>query len=422
MRHLLAVAVLALCFGYALAEGNEAERESPPENQEQAPEPQEQQKPVDAAERVWNALHWLADHQHREGYWCARDFREHTKRPETAIATGNLDFVRVEDLSGDAGWDDLSTRVGVTGLALQAFASAGFAHREGEFRQTCRNGVLFFRRVQKSSGLIGELDEDHAIYGHAMATIAMAEIFRLTNDMILLPLLDRAAGFIMQAQNPGLGWRYGVQPGVNDTSVTGMMMRALNTIQRVDSRLEVGESIGGAFEWFDLVTLSIEGGYRTGYDSPGSNNARLRSAVSYDPNATMEAIHGWCRLTFNRAETAEERAMVESFQRRVANPADKPQWRVNGVDFYYWLWATDFMLLAGGDDWTTWHDDVRKTLFEHQRGWHPGDIANDRTNAETLQDHGSWDPVGAWGEAGGRVYATAMAVLILNAEQRQAKE
>ena len=53
----------------------------------------------------------------------------------------------------------------------------------------------------------------------------------------------------------------------------------------------------------------------------------------------------------------------------------------------------------GGDDADTWR---KQMVAAVSKGQHKdGEFA------------GSWDPVGPWGEQGGRVYATAMAVLAL---------
>ena len=56
---------------------------------------------------------------------------------------------------------------------------------------------------------------------------------------------------------------------------------------------------------------------------------------------------------------------------------------------------------------------MSKTLLDNQRGYHAKDRAKGFTNKDILDEHGSWDPVGAWGSAGGRVYATAINCLTL---------
>jgi hypothetical protein len=58
----------------------------------------------------------------------------------------------------------------------------------------------------------------------------------------------------------------------------------------------------------------------------------------------------------------------------------------------------------GGDHWRDWHRALTPAVIATQR-------RDDNFN-------GSWDPVGVWGEDGGRVYATALMVLTTEAQFR----
>ena len=57
------------------------------------------------------------------------------------------------------------------------------------------------------------------------------------------------------------------------------------------------------------------------------------------------------------------------------------------------------MYQAGGRNWRTWSQDLSKALLTGQ--------SKDGTAK------GSWDPIGVWGEDGGRVANTALATLSL---------
>jgi len=54
----------------------------------------------------------------------------------------------------------------------------------------------------------------------------------------------------------------------------------------------------------------------------------------------------------------------------------------------------------GGAAWDRWRAAAQETLLEGQR-------------RDDGPDHGSWDPEGPWGPDGGRVYATALALMTL---------
>lgn len=360
--------------------------------------------------RIKAALDWLRDHQNIEGYWSATEFRADSRRAD-AKATGNLEFVKPGKLDGDFGWKDDSD-IGLTGLAMQAFASAGFDHRAGEYRQTLRMAMQYLRRVQSNDGCFGPKEDDHFVYNHAHATTAAAEIYALSGDAVLKPMIDRACDFILRAQNPGLGWRYGVQPGMNDTSVTGNMLYALHAAKRGGIEIEHEKMLKGAFTWLNMVTVEVEGKWKTGYDTPGSDNARLRSAMDYFHNATMDAIHGACAAMWDKSDDR----YLPHFRERLLAPGSLPRWDHLRVDFYYWYWAAKFARMDGGELWQAWNTQATSVLTASQRGWHVDDLEASRASASKLQEHGSWDPVGAWGTAGGRVYSTAMGALILQTE------
>ena len=61
----------------------------------------------------------------------------------------------------------------------------------------------------------------------------------------------------------------------------------------------------------------------------------------------------------------------------------------------------------GGEHWKQWRKSIEQALLPHQRMEDPED-----------NFYGSWDPVGPWGEDGGRVYSTAVGALILEVYYR----
>jgi hypothetical protein len=73
-------------------------------------------------------------------------------------------------------------------------------------------------------------------------------------------------------------------------------------------------------------------------------------------------------------------------------------------DEYYYYHATLALFIHGGESWTKWNEPLRDLFVSEQRL--SGDFA------------GSWDPAGTWGPYGGRVYATAMAILCLEVYYR----
>jgi hypothetical protein len=70
----------------------------------------------------------------------------------------------------------------------------------------------------------------------------------------------------------------------------------------------------------------------------------------------------------------------------------------------YWYYGSYAMYQMGGEHWRAWNEAMKPTIVDNQR--HDGDF------------RGSWDPIGPWGFAGGRVYATALMCLCLEVYYR----
>ena len=75
---------------------------------------------------------------------------------------------------------------------------------------------------------------------------------------------------------------------------------------------------------------------------------------------------------------------------------------------YYWYMATEALERAeslGGKSSKAWTKELLKAVLPNQR--------------KEGHAKGSWDPVGAWGYSGGRVYSTALMALALSTEWRK---
>jgi hypothetical protein len=137
-----------------------------------------------------------------------------------------------------------SYRTGVTAVALLAFLSDGHSHTRGrrEWRVVVGRGVDRLLRDQQQTGrlagLIGRAD-GHYMYNHALATLALVEVWSL--DFRRMPrerasrlraAIGQAVGFLVGAQTARGGWRYEFPlagAGENDTSVSvfaGMALAA----------------------------------------------------------------------------------------------------------------------------------------------------------------------------------------------------
>jgi len=335
-------------------------------------------KPPAYAPSIGLGLSWLAKNQTPTGKWKS-------------------------DMEGTAG-----NEIGVTGLAVLAFLGNGETMYDGRHDDTVLSGLKWLLAMQNAEGFYGERDRKKPrltasrTYGHAIATLAMAEAYGMTGSVFLKTSAQRGLDFIMKMQNPYLAWRYGVRPQDNDTSVTAWMVAAL-TSGREAGLQAPREGFDGAKAWLEKVTEPEYG--RAGYTARGTGPARdgaKNEQFPADKSESLTAAAVFCRVLIG-----EDPRKSETIQKG-ADLCMKclPVWSrpVGAIDMYYWYWGTLAMYQVGGEAWTKWEATLKRQVADQQVTG--GDKA------------GSWDPVGAWGHAGGRVYATAMMTLALETYRR----
>ncbi len=335
------------------------------------------------------ALEWLARHQSADGRWDGAGFADR-------CAGNKCD-----------GPGMVLSDVGVTGLALLAFLGDGNFPGEGKHRLPVgRAGGWLLAQQKPDTGLIGESNGDLYLYCHAIATMALAEVYAFTSAPDLRTPLERAVGLILHARNPSKAWRYTLPPtGDNDTSVTSWMVLALKAAEDAGIRVEDRTAYEGALAWFDEMTDMSSG--RCGYRQKGELSSRMTGTKERFPAEKTEALTAAaliCRL--HLGQTREKHPILRLHADLLRRTP--PVWEVTPerslVDEYYWYYGSLAMFQMGGEDWKAWNVAMKKALLEHQR--HDGD------------ERGSWDPLGAWGTGGGRIGMTAFCALCLEAYYR----
>ena len=346
-------------------------------------EPFEFSSPIDARDAarskaaVTRGLDWLVANQSPGGSWD------------------------IDDFPSKAGANDVGAPihdVGVTGLALLALQGDGHRLTNGDHKDAVTAAAKWlFSQQDVETGLIGDQVGHSFLYDHAIATAALAEAYRTSKSPILKATAQRAVNFIVRARNPYGAWRYDVPPvGDNDTSVTTWMVIALRIAE--DAGLKIDrEAYAGAINWVHEVTDPKTG--RVGYDSVGSTSSRVVGVNDIFPANRGEAMTGagiYLRLLLEDNVPDEQLdASTKLFFQQL------PEWAPGefACDMYYWMHASNAMHLVGGIKRAKWSHALRQALIPNQRA--DGELA------------GSWDPVDPWSYAGGRVYATALAILAL---------
>ena len=351
----------------------------------------------------YHGLHWLAAHQSPDGGWEAAGFDQ--------WCDGKRNTGEKPDGPGDAKYD-----VGVTGLALSAFLAAGYTHRVNHpFATTVRKGLAYLKNVQDPEGCFGPRNSVWYVYNHARASLAMVEAFGMTGAPALRGPAQKALSFSAAARNPYMAWRYGVQPGENDTSVTGWMALPLLSARIVNATadgagrsepLVVDENaFDGIRNWLDKMTDADTG--RVGYFTRGGPVARTMEMVDKFPAEKSESMTGagvllrvWMDPETLRSDPVRKGAQLVAARLPVWNRAD------GSIDLEHWYFGTMALRQVGGDAWARW-ETALSTATDHQR-----------KDGTYCGFKGSWDPVDPWSPELGRVYSTAVVTLCLEARHR----
>ncbi|MHC4668670.1 MAG: prenyltransferase/squalene oxidase repeat-containing protein [Planctomycetota bacterium] len=338
-------------------------------------------------------LRWLTGHQDvgDDGKWDCDDFPRHDPADDQC------------DGAGDPLHD-----VGVTGLALLAFLGAGHtdrgSRRVNEYGRNVRLGLRYLLESQAADGVFGPRSPRRFVYDHAIATLTLCEVYGRTRNPRYRRSAQEGLDFLTMARNPYLAWRYHPRGGENDTSVTGWCVLALKAGQRAGLTTDP-DAFAGARNWLDKITDPEFG--QVGYNYPGGAPFRpdgLQHRFPPERSQAMTALAMLCRI-----QMGEDPRASETIRRGVQLCLEVPPvWNHDdgSIDMYYWYFGTMALFEVGGAAWKRWNQQMLTAIVQHQ---HPRG-----SGART----GSWDPIGVWGDNGGRVYATALMTMCLEVYYR----
>jgi hypothetical protein len=316
-------------------------------------------------EAVERGLDWLAAHQSDNGSWSLDNFQVNCKHPRCSGA-GTV-------ISDPAG----------TGLVLLPFLGAGHTHQAGARKQTVARALQWLLDHQEADGTWSAPADNRPMYGHGMASIVLCEAYGMTRDPKLREPAQRAIDYIVKAQNPTTGgWRYTPRQS-SDTSVLGWQVMALKSGEMAG--LTVPPKVfDGARRWLASVEGNRPVGGQFGYQAP-------------NPTPAMTAQGLLClQYLGTRRDDPRMRAGTDYLLKNLPRP--------DGDTSYYWYHATQVMYHVQGKHWKAWNDRLRDMLVSTQE--RKGSLA------------GSWESRDEREKPGGRLYATALRLLMLEVYYR----
>ncbi len=312
----------------------------------------------ESEDAVARGLAWLAAHQRDDGSWHF-DHRDE----------------RCNGMCRDPG--TAATTTGATGLALLPFLGAGEVGEDSQYRTVVERGLYYLGSRMLLTPLGGDLQEG-TMYAQGIAAIALCEGYAMTGDESLQPVAQHAVDFICNAQHEAGGWRYAPgQPG--DTTVFGWQLMALKSAKLAGLNVP-SENLVRARAYLDSV--QSEGGAAYGYMEPG----KMPSPTAIGLLARMYL--GW------HQDDPQLAAGVDYLSR--LGPSR--------TDVYFNYYATQTLHHHASPNWEAWNLEVRNRLIA--------------TQSRRGHEHGSWYFNDEHGKTGGRLYTTAMCVMILEVYYR----
>jgi len=300
-------------------------------------------------------------------------------------AARGLEFLAGQQ-SKDGAFTDKGQRVAVTGLGLLAFLAAGDGPDVGRYGANVRAAIDFLVQQAPADGYFGKVDGS-LMYGHAIATLALAEAWGLEETDARRRQISRvvqlAVRVILDAQKvakpPQVGGGWGYEPPAAESNLPLSAWNALALRAALQCGVDVPPAAIVRATGFLLKCRHPGGGftYQPGVDdaSIAETGAAVVCLYLMDPSASA--------------------GQTDSIQYLRDHPIDDQ----TPYPFYAGYYSAMAAQEAGEPAWSAIAGSVFKRLLKMQ------------------QPDGSWK-ASRPGEETGVPYATAMAVLTLETPDR----
>ncbi|HEV3259715.1 MAG TPA: prenyltransferase/squalene oxidase repeat-containing protein [Gemmataceae bacterium] len=244
----------------------------------------------------------------------------------------------------DGSWSDgpHQHNTAITAFALLAFMSQGHLPDQGLYGPEVARGCRFLLASAREDGYLTGA-RGGSMYCHAMATLALGELWGMTGDDKIKPVLKKAVNLIVRCQNREGGWRYNPDKNSDaDISVTIMQVMALRAAK--NSGLFVPDkTLRHAIAYINKCYNEQSGGF---------------SYQPYQVPGFARTAAGVCVLQLSGKYDAKEIKKAVGFL--------KQNFLASQHFWYGHYYAAHAMHQVGGDEWKAWYSRINKDLMDHQ--------------------------------------------------------
>ena len=320
-----------------------------------------------AGHAIGQGLWWLARHQDFDGKWDAAKFTNHC--PDGRKCT-------------DKGQTVLSNE-GVSAAALLAMLGDGHTPARGKFKVHVARGIDWLQERQQPDGAIGKAtnQDKHFLLSHAMATAALAEAYGMTGEARDRTSAQKAVDYLLEHDIALFDGKSQVRTANIGLAAARMSALGAAQIARLDLPRDSARATADVFAKIRDSRASV-------YTIPSPSNVNAGAAITVGMLALLDPT------------SVPDDSLLKGEAPRLREHV--PDWKKNGQT--YWLCGSVVARKKGGVVWRMWYRGLQKTLADHQKK---------RGHAM-----GSWEARDASTRLGGRVLATALAVLALETPYR----
>lgn len=260
----------------------------------------------------------------------------------------------VTQQNSDGSWSDgrYSHNTAITSFCVLAFLSQGHLPGQGPYGPELARAMRFLMASARDDGyLIGVSGN---MYCHAMTTLTLAQLYGMTGDASIKPVLKKAVDLIVRCQSAEGGWRYDPRPSGSDISVTIMQVMALRAGKNSGMHVP-DDTLREAIAYINRCYVPEEGGYR--YQPYSRDTGFARTAA------------GICVLQLTGNYNAEN--IPKSLEYLKANVRPREHF------WYGHYYAAHAMHQIGGKEWAAWYAMIRELLLDQQDtdgGWSGRDL------------------------------------------------
>jgi hypothetical protein len=283
--------------------------------------------------------------------------------------------------NADGSWSEsrYPHNTAITSFAVLAFMAQGHLPGQGEYGPNVAKAARFLIASPRQEGDGYLVGRGGNMYCHGMATLALAELYGMTQDDDLRSVLERAVDLIVRCQSPQGGWRYDPNPHDADISATIMQVMALRAAK--NGGLNVPDVVmQKALQYVEACRDPASGGfnYQPGQRHPGFARTAAGACIlqlcgKYEDEMVTKAID------YLKQDAARER-----------------RFRTREYFWYGHYYAAHAMHQVGGETWRKWYSDISNILLPRQG------------------PSGAWETQELEGNPPGPVYQTSIAVIILS--------